>query len=330
MASVIFIEEEDVGSAWLEALRRVLEEGDDIKTEYDRNDTPPSKDSTVLIKVRDPFKDPIRRRGGSKSILKIKTKYGNTYEVYGCLADIFLIGSIQSGYIEEVLEGSHDRFLWESEKSFPYSYHDRIYNYTAYSLEDSIKKEYNIKPIGKDFVKNHKKLHFAKKVVKKDGKLIWNLPNGIELNLEKDIAEQIGVKDLLLSTLDLPRINQINLVIEKLKKKPYTRRAQATTWRPYADPFSEDPPCLQRLFFRIKNNKLILQTCWRSRDLFKAWEPNVNAMIRIQKMVANAIGVEVGEYIDFSNSLHIYGQDIENVKKTLEQISLQNKLHIYS
>lgn len=54
MASVIYIEEEDVGSAWLEAIRRVLEEGDDISTEYDKEGDPPSKDSTVLIKIRNP------------------------------------------------------------------------------------------------------------------------------------------------------------------------------------------------------------------------------------------------------------------------------------
>ena len=55
MASVIFIEKEDIASAWIEAIRRVIDEGDDIKTEYDGDDDPPSKDSTVLIKVKNPF-----------------------------------------------------------------------------------------------------------------------------------------------------------------------------------------------------------------------------------------------------------------------------------
>lgn len=34
MASVIYIEAEDVESAWLEALKRVLKEGDHISTTY--------------------------------------------------------------------------------------------------------------------------------------------------------------------------------------------------------------------------------------------------------------------------------------------------------
>ena len=36
MSSVIFLNENDIASAWLEAVRRVYLEGDDIKTQYDR------------------------------------------------------------------------------------------------------------------------------------------------------------------------------------------------------------------------------------------------------------------------------------------------------
>ncbi len=43
-------------------------------------------------------------------------------------------------------------------------------------------------------------------------------------------------------------------------------------------------------------------------------------MIRIQKYVADQLGLEIGEYIDFSNSLHIYGRDLKDVTKLLEQI----------
>jgi len=318
MASVIFIEKEDIASAWIEAIRRVIEEGDDIKTEYDGDDDPPSKDSTVLIKVKNPFSNPIRNRR-SKKILKVRSKMGNSFEVYGFLADIFLIGSIQSGYIEEVLEGTNDHYISDSSKSFPYSYHDRIYNYSAYSLEDSVKKNYNVDFVKKEIVRTHEKLKLAKKVESDENGDIWKLPNGIEFNLSKEIADQIGIQSVILSTLNLPRIDQIENIIAKLKENSHTRRAQAITWRPYIDPYSEDPPCLQRLFFRVKNNKLILQTSWRSRDLFKAWEPNVNGMIRIQKSVADELGIEVGEYIDFCNSLHIYGKDIRDAKEMLGQ-----------
>jgi len=37
-------------------------------------------------------------------------------------------------------------------------------------------------------------------------------------------------------------------------------------------------------------------------------------MIRIQKSVADKLEVEMGHYLDFSNSLHIYGVNIPEVK----------------
>ncbi len=323
MAKVIYISEQSIGEAWLSALTEVLCEGDDIKTEYDKPDTPPSKDATVLIEVKKPMSKPIKRKD---KIIKIKSKFGNSYEVYGVMADTFLIGSVQSGYIEEILEGVHDHYLWDSSKSFPYSYHDRIYNYAAFSLEDSEKKDYIVNLIDKNKVKTHEKLKFAKKVITSRETEIWKLPNGLELDLGKEISEQIGINNIILSVLDLPRINQIDYIINKLKDKPYTRRAQATTWRPYIDPYSEDPPCLQRLFFRVKNDELILQTCWRSRDLFRAWEANVNGMVRIQKYIADKLNVGMGHYLDFSNSLHIYGDTVKDLIDMFKIMENRNEL----
>ena len=76
---------------------------------------------------------------------------------------------------------------------------------------------------------------------------------------------------------------------------------------------------------RIKDGTLIMQTTWRSRDLFRAWEANVNGMIRIQKKVADKLGVEMGHYLDFSNSLHIYGNIITEVKDMLNRMKIKGE-----
>lgn len=320
MNSIMFIEEENVASTWLEALRRVLDEGDDVPTQYDKENDIPSKDATVMINVKHPFSNPIRNlRTKEHKIMQIQSKFGNKWDVYGVLADLFLIGSIQSGYIEEVLDGVHDKSLWESDRSFPYSYHDRIFNYAAFSLEDATWKDYNIELIQADQVKIHQKLRYAQKVIEADDREVWKLANGTEIDLSREISEQVSLKNVVLSLLELPRINQVEQAIQQLREYPHSRRAQAVTWRPYIDPFVEDPPCLQRLYFRIKNDQLILETSWRSRDLFKAWEANVNAMIRIQKQVADELEIRTGEYVEFVNSLHIYGKDIAAAHNLLDQ-----------
>ncbi len=323
MAKVFFISKKNIGDAWLSAIGKVLFNGDNIKTEYDKPEDPPSKDATVLIEITDPFSSPIRRKD---KIMKITSKFGNSYEVYGSLADTYLIGSIQSGYIEEILDGVNDNLLSESGVSFPYSYHDRIYNYAPFSLEDTIHKNYDLKIIDNNFVKKHQKLLKAEKIIKTPASNIWKLKNGVEFDLDKKISEQIGIEEIPIALFDFPRINQIQYIIKKLKERPYSRRAQAITWRPLVDPFHIDPPCLQRIYMRIKENKLMMQTTWRSRDLFRAWEANVNGMIRIQKYVADQLGVEIGHYIDFSNSLHIYGNTITEVEDMLNRMKNRGEL----
>ncbi|MHA1683333.1 MAG: thymidylate synthase [Promethearchaeota archaeon] len=318
MVSVILIEEEDVSSAWLKAVKEVLEHGDDISTQYDKPGEPPSKDATALIKVKEPFSNPIRnRRGKEKKVLNVKSKLGNSYEVYGHIGDFCLVPSINSGYIEEVLSGVFDNNLKESRESYPYSYHDRLYSYRAYGMEDIASKSHDLVPFKPEDYKEHQKLV---DVVKSptDDKTILNRANGEELDIAVCTNNLEG--KIPIEAFEFPAVNQIDLVIEGLKKSPISRRIQAITWRPYSDPFREDPPCLQRLWFRIKGGKLILQTSWRSRDLFKAWQANVNAMIRIQKMVADKLNIETGEYIDFSNALHIYGKDVQQARELIQHL----------
>jgi thymidylate synthase (methanogen type) len=311
MAQVFYISKKTVGEAWLSAVAQVLYKGDDIRTEYDKKQDPPSKDATVLIEVENPISEPISRKG---KVMKIKSKYGNSFEVYGCIADTYLIGSIQSGYIEEIMEGVNDHYLWDSDTSFPYSYHDRIFSYTPYSLEDSIHVNYDLELVDNAFIKKHKKLMKAGKIQTSEEGTFWKLKHLLDFNLNKKISDQIGIQKIPIEVIIFPKIDQIEYIIRKLKEKPYSRRAQAITWRPLVDPFHIDPPCLQRIYMRVKDEKLIMQTTWRSRDLFRAWEANVNGMIRIQKYVAEQLGVEMGHYLDFSNSLHIYGNTISEVK----------------
>ena len=242
MAQVIFISKKTVRDAWLSAVAQVLYNGDDIKTEYDKQKDPPSKDATVLIEIKDPISSPIMRKD---KVMKIRSKYGNSFEVYGCMADTYLIGSIQSGYIEEIMEGVNDHYIWDSGVSFPYSYHDRIFNYSPYSLEDSIHVNYDLELVDNDFVKKHQKLLKSDKVQTSGESNIWKMKNLVEFDLNKKISEQVGIQKIPIEVIKFPKIDQIEYIIKKLKEKPYSRRAQAITWRPLVDPFHIDPPLIK-------------------------------------------------------------------------------------
>ncbi len=43
-------------------------------------------------------------------------------------------------------------------------------------------------------------------------------------------------------------VNQIQCIIDALATATHTRRAQAITWMPTADPQTKEPPCLQRIW----------------------------------------------------------------------------------
>ena len=51
-----------------------------------------------------------------------------------------------------------------------------------------------------------------------------------------------------------------------------------------------------------------------------------HGMIRIQKHVADQLEVKLGHYLDFSNSLHIYGNTIAEVEDMLNRMKKRGEL----
>ncbi len=127
------------------------------------------------------------------------------------------------------------------------------------------------------------------------------------------------------------KINQIDYIIDKLSQVEYSRRAQAITWSPKLDPFVDDSPCLQRIHLRILNNKkgekfLTLTSHWRSRDAYKASFMNMYALTSLQKIIAERISkkincnINIGSYIDISDSFHLYGAYFDEFESFLETL----------
>jgi thymidylate synthase len=127
------------------------------------------------------------------------------------------------------------------------------------------------------------------------------------------------------------KVNQIDYIVDALTACDYSRRAQAITWMPTADPQTDDPPCLQRIWCRLVRDGqgdyvLNMNTHWRSRDLYKAWFMNVYALTDLQRIMAGRIAeridspVRVGRYVDISDSLHIYGSYLKDAAVEVEKM----------
>jgi len=124
-------------------------------------------------------------------------------------------------------------------------------------------------------------------------------------------------------------VDQIENVIDKLAKQPFTRQAQMITWMPNIDLSCYDPPCLQSLWYRILEDKegiywLNCNVRFRSNDAWGASFMNMFGFIHFNKnVIAKGISERTGKKVTLArmnwhaDSYHIYGKDIENAKQLL-------------
>lgn len=106
-------------------------------------------------------------------------------------------------------------------------------------------------------------------------------------------------------------LNQIEFVIEELKRNPSSRRAVIMVRDPSVDAFTDEPACLQHVQYFIRNGRLDCKVLFRSNDACKATFMNAFALICLQKRIADRLEVEVGTYTHRANSFHAYEQDFE-------------------
>jgi thymidylate synthase len=114
-------------------------------------------------------------------------------------------------------------------------------------------------------------------------------------------------------------VNQIDKVVERLKKSPYSRRVVAGLWNPFTDADSQNPPCLTQITWNVKNGK-ICQTCvFRSHDIFGAYLLNALALRRLQERVAGEVGLEMGDLLILSQSAHVYENSWKKAAALLDE-----------
>lgn len=116
-------------------------------------------------------------------------------------------------------------------------------------------------------------------------------------------------------------VDQLAAAVDKLRQVSFTRRAQAVTWQAWEDHQVYDPPCLQRLWFRVENDRLNMVAHMRSNDAYKAAFMNMYAFTELQAEIAGQLNLLPGEYIHVADSFHIYGsyfQEFSGFLKTIQ------------
>jgi thymidylate synthase len=108
---VIKVEGKTLPEVWENSLKKVWDEGVEIRTQYDRKNTsgqfidPPSRDCTMIMVIHEPFTEPRIHRALPTGLDELEI------------------------YRQEVVLGIHDYFVGKGKKGWSYSYHDRLFHY---------------------------------------------------------------------------------------------------------------------------------------------------------------------------------------------------------
>ena len=123
-------------------------------------------------------------------------------------------------------------------------------------------------------------------------------------------------------------IDQIEAVIDKLSKQPFTRQAQMITWCPMMDLDIFDPPCIQSWWGRILEEDDVYYLNYniriRSNDAWGAYFFNSFGLTMMTKeLIADEIAKRTGKIVRLgrmnwhADSWHVYGKDIEQFQQRL-------------
>lgn len=142
----------------------------------------------------------------------------------------------------------------------------------------------------------------------------WMENNFTKLGKVKELYDEDSYASRLYNYMN--EKNQINWVIDKLKKQENTCSATITTFEPLID--EKYIPCVSMLDFYMQDKKLNLYVYCRSLDFGCKAYVNLVMLYKILKQVAEEIEAEIGSMNLIVKSAHIYDKDVEKIDDILK------------
>jgi thymidylate synthase len=157
------------------------------------------------------------------------------------------------------------------------------------------------------------------------GELLWYLTGSDSLDFirhyvpaYKDEAEEDGTLygaygPRLFAMRD--GVDQLRSILTLLKERPSSRRAVVQLFN--AEDIAthhKEVPCTTAFQFFIRDDRLHMAVTMRSNDAYKGLPHDIFCFTMIQEMLARALEVELGEYMHFVGSMHLYENNIDSAK----------------
>ena len=113
-------------------------------------------------------------------------------------------------------------------------------------------------------------------------------------------------------------VDQVASVIESLKNDPYSRRHIISAWNPGELSNMALPPCHALAQFYVSNGELSCQLYQRSVDVGLGLPFNIASYALLTHMLAQIVGLQVGEFVHTSGDMHVY---LNHIGALTEQIT---------
>jgi thymidylate synthase len=173
-----------------------------------------------------------------------------------------------------------------------------------------------------------KKLHWKSVVVeliwflRGDTNVRWLQERGVSIWNEwadenGDLGPVYGKQWRSWAAPDGRSIDQMARLVEGLKTNPSSRRHIVSAWNPSEVDDMALPPCHCLFQFFVADGKLSCQLYQRSADVFLGVPFNIASYALLTRMVAQAAGLEVGEFVHTFGDAHLYLNHLEQAKEQL-------------
>jgi thymidylate synthase len=157
-----------------------------------------------------------------------------------------------------------------------------------------------------------------------DSNVKWLQDNGVTIwdewaASDGELGPVYGVQWRSWPAPDGTDIDQIRNVVDTLRTDPDSRRMIVSAWNVSDIPRMALPPCHAFFQFYVANGQLSCQLYQRSADLFLGVPFNIASYALLVHLVAQQVGLDVGEFIWTGGDCHIYDNHIEQVTEQLSR-----------